>query len=407
MSPDCLIMASQWGKMKKYFVLIGLFFATLCYAECEVTQANSEAEGSSIVEGVNVITGSYSFTVPVHHVPGAQPLTFYKSFNSHDYRDPRRPFWSESFYGFLCVTKGKIKKKDHTHALYVEDGGGSTFLIEPSKKKNLCLKLSHEYSPTRGVTNTSRGIIGASTNLSNMTLEMKEGRKDSRAFLTKPDGTLQNFIRCGNFQDDYFYRLEDQIFPNGNRYQCQYNDKNQRMATTFTNADQSTLFLKEHYEFTSYDKKEDMHYADHVFSDGNRSAQAIERCVGRYRGIKDPYYCLKWVQPIGAPKETYYYENRGLANWAQFKARYRPDTRYTILSYYEAGSNWVPDKLVALDETAPQIGRIRLLWAPAGCNKDPIPIYSFDYHIEKKSKKSDILLATKIFSFTKTIRKMY
>lgn len=227
--------------MKKYIVFIALLFTTFCQtecqAECEVTQANSEAEGSSIVEGVNVITGSYSFTVPVHHVPGAQPLTFYRSFNSHDYRYAKKPFWSDSFCGFLCVTKGQIDKKDHTHALYVEDGGASTFLIEPSKKKDLCLKLSHKYSPTRGVTNTSRGIISGSTNLSNMTLEMKEGRKDDHAFLTKPDGTLQNFARFGKFQDDYFYYLKDQIFPSGNRYECHYNDENKRIATTFTNAD--------------------------------------------------------------------------------------------------------------------------------------------------------------------------
>lgn len=370
-----------------------LFFVpkSVC-AECEVTQANSEAEASSIVEGVNVITGSYSFTVPVHHVPGAQPLTFYKSFNSHDYRVAKRPFWSESFFGSLSVGRADVHGKKHTVALYVEDGGASIFLIEPSKKKDLCLKLSHEYSPTRGVTNTSRGVIGASTNLSNLTLEMR-GRKSSDALLTKPDGTQQNFKHAATFYGEYHYRLEDQIFPSGNRSQCHYGDKGHRVATTFTNADQSTLFLKEHYAFISHDKKKHTRYLSHVFSDGSKSAESVKKYIKRNGNIEEFYYCLKSIQPIGAPEEFYYYDYESSPNWTKLMSRDRPDERYISLDYYEIGAPYLSGKKWKyMDETNPQVGRIRYIFAPAGHNKNPIAIYSFKYHIERKSKKSHTLL---------------
>lgn len=338
--------------------------------------ASIEGEPSAFVHNcVNVITGQYcesSTDLIVHH--GIDPLMLERSFSGNTVRlGHLGGGWRLNHKSSLLFRIG-TRRSDQVkfqHWLFRDDQGGPPMIFERPLagdfyiRQDLC---------TKGVANTSRGCISGQTNFLNYKckaiaggVEIKNGSKVCREYSILPKS------------HDDVHSLKKEINPTGNNfiYNYRYFDHANHLSKIeiYNQNNQSFSFLG-FQEYTSKDSKK-LKPLIITTNDGRWVKYRF------YKNARDRYL-LESVENSNKPTEEYGYQTMGpLENCFEIvRVKRLPEGRTLVVDYYEKGHNSIMGSNVHLqDPSDSRMYRVKQLRAPAGPDRNLIPIYYFVYDL--------------------------
>lgn len=302
-----------------------------------------EGGPSSIVAGcVNAITGDFFDTHVSMTIPGAQPLSVQCTYCSSENE------WNFAHMPSLEV--GYSKGGNHVYARYLDDNGSGITYRNYTKKqdvKNYTLTIP-EALFKKGLTNCGSGMICGKTNLRNSNILWGD-KKEKVYQLQYGSGIKRTFWQSeytsmayqgGEVPSGKFY-LKDEIHPNGNRLQYDYNDELYRVrAVNQLGQLLSSLKIKKDW--------------------GSKIVQWVSDCQSSTFYFEDKMRNkLIKISPSHAVGATYRYNKKGVIDKKEF-----PEGRFLQVVYHDSGK---------------QQGRVYQLKTAAGL------AYTFKYNIEDLS----------------------
>lgn len=372
---------------KSLFLLYILFFSGLATAESNsVPQApgltSIESEPSGIVDGcVNVISGQFFDCEVDLVIPGPQALKVERLLqynNPSALAETHDPSWT---YNHVSSLAYKIQPGgDTNYKAYFSKGleNPSTFSIKKNKKK---LTVTGSLDPGQfleGVTNSSKGAIGAQTNPKNRELTWLYEFK--RNYLQMEDGSTLVF------QGTYGGPLFKEIFPSGLYLLHERNKKDQLERVVLKNSKKQELA---DYKIERF-KKNPLQKI--IACDGRTVSYHIEE----KRNKRGDYLKLTEVNRPNSPLVTYsyypeysyfgappshLYPNGGYDDNEKLRCKSFPDNRYKEVIYYTKGMTPPQGHHVDTSPDQPHFRRISHLLAPVGSNASPEVKFRFHYHL--------------------------
>lgn len=335
----------------------------------------------TLVNGsVSAITGNYLDGGIDLTVMGSEPIIF------------ARHYCSLSFYantigtgwGDTCWSEIRLHDFEKGHNPWVSaclvDTDGSTIVHSGRFHRKSLLEFTYDIlePACKGTTNTSKGILSATTNLKNSKIRYldKEGQKLK---LTNQDGGERTYIKKDFlFGTHTYYEIDKEKKPNGNQVVHEFG-KNWR---------ETIKTLSASGELLSYVRF--IHQSDKEFH--KRPEVRIESCDGRqvvYRFLKKPTQTshinyLSEVESPEHPKENFEYD---FVWWpgsnvplGRLIAKRKPENRFILNAYYSKGDNYVGNNKIFVEEDSPLIDRIRLQQAPLGTDATPVISHRYYYY---------------------------
>ncbi len=197
-----------------------LLFFVYC-AEEDFTFYPTEGEPSILIDRcVNPISGDYIISETDLIIPGYEPISLDRTYISGAQKG-KQAYWSIFPHLYMHFTVPENKKKNSI-ILTVAEPSGATLqyknLADPEKKDR------YQFFPvlgksTKGLTNTSRGEIGARTNISHNRIVLD--KSEDAYVLTTCDGTKRYYLKPSHTS---FAFLKKERKPNGNWVIYEYND---------------------------------------------------------------------------------------------------------------------------------------------------------------------------------------
>lgn len=352
-------------------MLYWLFILLCCPLYSEVSNkaepdvaANFDAEPSTFVGKVNVITGAYQEASQDLVIPGAEPLIIQRAYCCQDYEA------GTLFNGWNLNHGGSFLLLDHNPTVGIITGafGSRQRFIGPKlKEKSINLLTLDLELMSKGLTNTASGRISGKTNRKNQLL--KFDTKNGQDSLETGNGSTYYYKYNKHVnkeaEDHQLVMLYHVVKPNGNKIVYKYDDFN-RIRKISTTSASDTVFASAEFIYPSPEKFKENPSVTIKASDGRTLSYQFERVKGTK--VKNRYF-LSSAERAEGPKETYRYDStfRGIKYTLDKKTD--PDGRYLATIYYKN------DKFYR---------RVESQIAPLGTKLDPIKMHRFVYHIDEK-----------------------
>lgn len=354
---------------------------------------NLEGEPSGVIEGVNVITGEFTDSEIDLSLPGPEPLTLghtLRNNNPHPVGSTRQIGWQMSDDESVMVNNTIEASHDYSGEYRGGDGEYLYFILRRKHGGHHALAPFEKSILRYGFTNTSRGVIGAITNVKNSFMEWSKPSKTCN--ITKSDGTFLHFASQRKGENKDRYLLIDEIRPNYRKYYYDYS---------------------ENFSGGQLDKKILRNYAGKALSyytwSHGRHHHICTGCDGRQvtyryhfvpiRGRSGGHYsCLTHVERSHAPTLVYDYlpgkdhifdekpandpnHIPDIREYPKLVRKSYPEFRFIMLSYYQVGVNHIDGRAFQLDLASPLICKVHALYAPLGSDTSPVAKYQFDYYL--------------------------
>lgn len=368
--------------------------------ETSFVDAHLTGVPSSIVNQVNVITGTYHD----HHVdlvvPGPHPIKIERSYTSNYTRD----HWFDDYrtlrngWGFdhnnAVHFKYHSRSSGHSYKVKGETVEGASCMLyeakeyakhkrRPPEERDLYeMVLSHEVV-RHGFTNCSSREISARTNIKNSKIiekySKKTAQKPSQHFLEQHTGSGALFkyqkLQDTKKQHDLFL-LSKSKAPNGNFLAYKYNQKHHLAKVESRNRAEKRL------GWVDFNHKTDS--INLTSSDGQSM---------RYSFVKmyDDYF-LSAVEGSDGYFEQFRYEPRAQHNKShrvqQLIHKVKPNGRYTHIDYYHQTDSKVGNTSVHVKSRKdPRHGRVKHLSAPVGHDNNAVITHEFLYDLSNKKTR--------------------
>ncbi len=212
-----------------------------------------------------------------------------------------------------------------------------------------------------GYMNTSKGVMGAQTNIRNN--QFKLNTKTKIAEIIKSDGTALTFKRHGYLNVQFFdrkaYFLDEEVYPNYLKRSFTYDKEDQLTQFSLCTWQNKCLAEIQRSETFTGDIKEVTYKTPDGRSVYYRFEPVFDEEKDPYSGMIDGL--LKEVIRSDKPSVTYATEYRRVLS------KYNPDYRFITLNYY-----FEPDR---------RNSRLKSISAPLGSDNTPIQKYRFDYYV--------------------------
>lgn len=355
---------------------------------------------SSIVNQVNVITGTYYD----HHVdlvvPGPHPIYIERSYSS----SYTRSHWFDDYrtlsngWGFdhnsAIHLKYVQREKEHGYRVHGETVEGASCMLfetpttvkkkhEPPEERKLHEMSLSEDVIKHGLTNCFVKEISGRTNIKNHTLEEKlspKAPKQPRVHYLEQctgSGAQLTYQKMRHLKKDTdIFLLSKSQAPNGNFLSYQY-DQHQHLAK-----------VEAH-------NRDDKRLGWVNFKPGPMfmivTANDAQRVTYFFTKRSNRYFLSQVHGPDGY-RETFTYEPRTTCNkehvCQQLIRKEKPDGRYADIHYYHRGSDTVANKHIQLGEEDSRHGRVKRLSAPVGHDQKAVITQQFVYDL--KAKKTHV-----------------
>lgn len=339
--------------MKKLFIPF-VFLASWLAAIDEMPEApgltSIESEPSGIIDGcVNVISGQFFDHEVDLIIPGPIALKVERLLqynNPHPSEKRHALSWTFSYDYSLKITH-KTGGGEH-HAHFTKGLDNPTFFIIPKTKKMARIGTPQLKQFEGGITNCSKGAIGAQTNPMNRKLTWIYDHDLS--YVKLEDG------RTLNFKGKSKCELTSEEFPNG-LYHLYDNDrvvlkrKKQELGHYIINKKKSTI----------------------VANDGRTVTYTFDNDkITKVVRPNAPEVTYSYYDPRTYQEATRYYPNGEYEDREKLKRKSYPENRYKEVVYYTGPLSNPND---------PHFKRTRHLLAPLESSPDPYIKYSFHYHL--------------------------
>lgn len=235
--------------MKKLIFLILFFSFSLLFFSFENTNVNIDAEGfksCNIQNCINPISGDYVLDETDLVIPGYEPIVLKRIYSSGG-QSGKQPSWYKIPHAIMGINDGENDNVSYI-TLTVQEPSGMSISYKNKVADNG--KDKHQFFPilgdkAKGITNTSRGYIGGSTNVANNKIHWN--KRESFFILTACDGTDRYYKK----ESDHAALLQRERKPNGNWVHYQfYSDKRPKCIYT-TNPDQTIVYAKVSFVYSS------------------------------------------------------------------------------------------------------------------------------------------------------------
>jgi RHS repeat-associated protein len=355
--------------VKTFFCILFLpivIFSQYQHRMCDEAISSFEGVPSTIIEGVNVITGEY--LIQEDDLKFNTPIPFsYKRLYSSLLTGPS-PFydlWGNNHESTLGVNKFYINQTDITVG---ESSGGCRHFC---KKKNAQVKL-HERAYRHGYTNTGKGQISAQNNPENYTFDINK----YKATITKGDGTVVQFGCPENIKKrEWYHLLLKEIMPSGHYLEYTYYNEPYSYYNRSNQYDQRSHFkditLKSPTGKTLAWIKNQFDSKTHSYSLTSSEGHNVnyERKVVGHISFQKERILNKIENHTGISSSFDYVGVRTLHQESFKRLRFieKPNERKLLFHYYSGGNKG-------------ETGRIKHLEAPAGPNNTNVFTHTFLYN---------------------------
>lgn len=339
--------------------------------ENPIPLADLVGEPSTIVNGVNVITGDY-----IEHdcdlvTAGINPLALERSYYSTDDRKGSlRDGWNFCFGSTLLLNKINLPTENKHEALLFEGSCTTKFYAEGKERPNelsVCKKMLE-----KGVTNTSTGQMAARTNIKNTKI-LFMGKNGRDIVVTNGMGIKQYFDKHLNPNYDTFiqgfqdrFKMTKEIEPDGGSTTYRYQHGSRFKKVKRMNKDEkivsSLIFKEDKHKLIVKAGKEDNREVKYHFS--NRNLSKVER-------PNSP-----WVS----------YEYRDSSDSRYMTRKDYEDGSFKLIDYYQTGKTRIGPDRRFLEETDFRIDRVSTLSSPSN-DGTPLITHRFFYELENNVAK--------------------
>lgn len=365
---------------------------------------NVDVEPSCMIDGcINIISGEFIDHEVDLTLPGPEPLTLERTLrnnNLHPKYSLQRIGWQESDDVAVRVNNSNEVSMDYSGEYQGGDGEYLYFVLRRKKGGNHALAHFEPSILRYGFTNTSRGVIGASTNVRNSFMEWS--KKSKTCNVTKGDGTFMHFASRDKGSDKERYLLIDDIRPNYLKFFYNYGKdphSERPISKTLQNYAGRNLssytweYSNYHRVCTACDGRQVTYRYHHLPIQG-----VMWEELNNYSNYSFHHLCLTHVDRSDAPSIVYEYlpgkkhvvdkkpprdptRIPDVHEYPKLVRKSYPDHRFIMLSYYQVGMNSIDGRACPIDIGSPQLCKVHALYAPLGCDVNPIAKYQFDYYL--------------------------
>lgn len=367
-----------------------LFLALACslQASCEddipsaPLLASIDSEPSGIIDGcINVISGCYFEHDVDLVVPGPEALSVERILLKNNGRHSifqislSTPEWNFNDMQFISIhTHHKDDEGIHLYESSYHGDLGEDLYFEFESKRSKGHECPIDFAMLKeGHTNTSKGVIGAQTNIRSNSFRLFKKAEVSE--ISKSNGSLLKFKRHKRvFAGDDFDRynshfLEEEISPNYLKKNFTYDKNHELTSYSLSTWGNRTLSEVQRKEVATQDFRE----ISYMSPDGRTVLYRFENKEDK-KADKLPYSGriqknLQEVIRSDKPNHVYTYWPK-----SQLKSKLSPDYRFVSLDYY------IDDDFYC-KKGRPEFGRLKTLHAPLGSDRAPIQKYRFLYYL--------------------------
>jgi RHS repeat-associated protein len=328
---------------------------------------------NSMVGGcVNAVTGNLCESHVDLVVPGSNPLTLARSFNSGIWIPSSLcDIWNFNLTGEAYILTGKEGRQ----AIVRHGGGGYNF----KKNRNRLSFIYPQEQLKYGVTNCYSGYLSAKNNIKNIQFQNKKDARHCYMDLSANE-SLVFYTSQTHREDKALYFLEKHYFSNRCLYDYDYY-KHSRLDYIYSKGSNDTTLGHLHF---IYPKKFYNNPGLTVQSSDGRSVfYKFEKMKIRNSKL-EYFYFLSEVISDHLPHQLYEYSYEGKTRPQRLIKCSFPDGRYKKIEYYKKGHNQVCGQDINIkEEKDGRFGAISALLAPVGTYTTPIHVYQFIYHLKK------------------------
>lgn len=339
--------------------------------ENPIPLADLVGEPSTIVNGVNVITGDYIEHDSDLVTAGIKPLALDRSYYSTDDRaGSLRGGWNFCFGSTLLLNEFDLEEEEEHKALLLEGSCTTEFYGKDKGRPNelsVCKKMLE-----KGVTNTSTGQMAARTNIKNTKI-LFMGKNGREIVVTNGMGMKQYFDKHLSANYDSFvlgfydrFKMTKEIEPDGGITTYGYQHRSRFKKVKRMNKDEkivsSLIFKERKHSLIVKAGEEDGREVKYHFSDKNLSKVERPNSPWVSYEYKNPYDCRFMTRKD--------YE----------------DGRFKLIDYYQTGKNRLGPDRRFLKETDFRINRVSTLSAPSN-DGTPLITHRFFYELENNKAK--------------------
>ncbi len=341
------------------------------------------AEPTSIVGGVvNVISGDFIDMAVDLTIPGPEPFKVMRSYSSSDASGGLMEHgWQTNHQGKIDFDyKENGKKTQEAEATFTGPFGESWKLEGERKRKEETMRLSIPKKQfSKGLTNTSKGVISAQSHPRNISL-LHDFKDKKWSELTFGSGEKMEFKRSP--EGKKHFRLSKITKPNGMHFKYNYQNEKIRHLELTNRTNRTIANVWVDYDKLPRDSKRQS-WVHFQAPDGRAVNYLFSRAI-----VSEKYKILTDVArsdgpPVHYDVETNHYK-RGLKveKMARVKRKCLPDGRYLEIDYYSKGKNEVAGQTFKIsDYKSKRCNRVKKILEPAGNDATPIVTHSFIYNL--------------------------
>ncbi|MFV0339282.1 MAG: RHS repeat-associated core domain-containing protein [Parachlamydiaceae bacterium] len=366
-----------------------------------------DGEPSCIIDGhVNVISGGFVDHSVDMVIPGPEPLQITRTWNqstTHALRQTAgemKIYWafeSLKHVEFFDADKSEFGKQSYV-AIYKDATGQPLhFLFQGAEKDKRNRTMMWQKMLKNGVTNSSSGVIGASSNIRNAECTWKP--KEKACDIIAEDGTKLHFA---NLSDNNFQFISEEK-PNSLQVYKEYQKKLFKTALKNVNG----VKLATHELHIDTDPKPGRYWLQYVSNDGRvLEYEAIKAKLENRDKNKDPWLQygnlygtdydtalqVSRVKRPNAPEVRYeYYQGhihrnhkntlKSTIEWPKISKILLPKGRDLEVFYYRKDD---------VDVSSSKFCKVKELKAPVGAGPEMQTKYRFRYHVPHGGKEGGI-----------------
>ena len=344
---------------RSFLLLLICYFCSYASEDFDQQLPMSDIEGGSIcmVEGVNVITGNYSFFMDPLVVPGPQPVSFQIGYIAD-------LLWRNNFDTKLYFSP------QFSYGYFFQFGSGAYFDQTDDQEYSYKIKMSH--GSNKGLTNIGQGEISAKTSHRNILVNLPDQSKSGFASFTTGSGEKKSFKRIRENTAQCEFQLVREFKPNGTQ-------------VFYGGLCQKPNSLPQRFKIRSADAHNRINFASvQVKSFRGKNPKVIEASDGRE--VRIEYISLKdnlLPKGINHPHLPYYNFEYLVDHFEKpllFKI-FKGKGRQTELSYYGQGKK--PKK----KEKDFLRGKVKKISKVIGGGLDNCDQYHFEYKINDEKNR--------------------
>lgn len=343
---------------KKAFILcIFFYFAKAFSAPLHPDVfACQEADPSTFVEDVSVLTGEWAFPRNDIVIDGIEPIIFKCNYLSGD-GTGKYSGWTFFPHKWLVLEGAKNGKAYKAKA---KESNGSAFSYILDENKNI-----YHINISKGVANTARKEISARTNLHNQFFQ----RNGKFICLFASDKTKRFYELTHSFGEDLHFLLKKEELPNGNWRIYSYDIYNRIVSIRTTTPQQNATFATCHIHYL-FPPKEGKDF-DVIGSNNQKYCFRFSKNAGEFS------FPLKTISSSSVQEECSYF-TQGHSLVSQLDSRQFPEKGLIKVSYFpKYGSKDIHP------------GKVNTLFAPRGEKGEMLPIFHFSYVSSKQTQVLD------------------